>query len=368
MRNLQLLAAAAAALVLAGCGGGGSGSSNTSTSTPTTGTTTTVPSTAHIEAIVTHLTSYDSVTLSSGQTIQWLYQDPSTIQSLDQVTFQLVYYNAAGTRIVLPCDQWTSSDTNQSYGALAYNSGTFQAANAVTPSPQVASAVYNNKVYSVSYSVVPRQVRERGYIQSDVSPHTGLSGVEVDFYGFSNLQDDTPWAISGPYQDQAEVASGSSGTYYEYTYPTTQNQSSLVFLGRATTQQDGTFRGSVPSGTYGFTLANSTLPSGYQHQRVFRYRGQLYNTGDTTPYGLAPLPTPQPIVTPPTTQLATPLPDPVPTSELPLLSNYYPNGEYLLAFCLNQYPTPSTINSNPVTNGVIQLLPDSETGVTKPTY
>jgi hypothetical protein len=357
MRNLHLFAAAGAAFVLAGCGGGGSGSSGSTVST-STGTTVAAPSSTHIEAIVSHLTSYDTVTVNGKTVVQWLYQDPTTIQALDQIQFQLVYYTASNTRVVLPTDQWTTSDTNSSYGTIAYNNGNFQAANATTPAPQTVSVVYNDRVYSTSWDVVPRQVRERGLVQSDASSHTPLKGIEIDFYGFSNLQNDTPWDGT-IVQDQ-----NNTGNYIEYTYPTIPNTSSVVFLGRATTQVDGTFRGSVPAGTYGFTLANNSLPSGYQ--RIFRYRGQLYNTGDITPYGLAPLPTPQPLVTPPSFAVtANPLPDPVPTTEVGVASNYYPIGEYVLAYYLNAYPSTSALNTNPATNGTIELIPTTES-VTPP--
>jgi hypothetical protein len=363
MKNLHLLAVGAAALVLAACGGS-SGSSNSSSTATTSTTSLPVGVTPRIEAIVTHLTSYDTATFN-GKTVTWQLQDLNTIQALDQIQFQLVYYTASGSRVVLPTDQWTSSDTAQTFGTLAFNNGNFQAANATSPSPLTVSVIYNNHVYSSVYAVVPRQVRERGLIESYGSTSTTLAGVEVDFYGFEDLSDDTPYAVQ-MVQDQTEADNNIAGTYTEYVFPTTANNSGLVFLGRTVTQSDGTFRASIPAGTYGFTILNSSLPKGYETKRIFQYRGQFYNTGDLNPLGIAPLPTPKPIVTPPTTALANPLPDPVPTSELPLLSNYYPNGEYLLAFYLNKLPGITAINENPATNGIIELVPNSNTTITPP--
>lgn len=365
MKNLHLFAALGVAILLVACGGSSTSSTSGSTSALTTGTTSTTgttgtssgslsaPSGTHIEAIVSHLTTFDTAFKSQGIVFQ--YQDLATIQSLDQIQFQLVYYNGAGTRVVLPTDQWTSSDTSQLYGTLSYNSGTYVAGNATTPNPLVIQAVYNNATFTANYSVVARQVRLRGLVESDVT-HTRLSGIEVDFYGFSNITNDTPYAVQTV---DAVDSLGGLHPYTAYSYPTAYNGSNLVFLGKTTTQADGTIRGSVPSGTYGFTLVNSTLPLGYQ--RIFRFKGQLYNTSDLNPLGLAPIPTPLPIVTPPAGGLPNPLPYPISAAvraELPLLNNYLPNGEY--------YLSNYTGNTNPVTNGTIELIPNSETVGTPP--
>jgi hypothetical protein len=285
----------------------------------------------------------DNGSESNGQ--KFVLQDPATIQATDQVQFQLVYYNSSGARVVLPTDQWSTSDTTQSYGVLSYNNGDFAASTAKTPAPLTISVIYQDKTYSANYQVLPRQVRERGVLQSDTT-HMPLSGVEVDFYGFSDITNDTPYAV------QAAVDT-EGNPYTEYAFPTQPNITNLVFLGKTTTQSDGTFRASVPAGTYGFTLLSSSVPVGYQ--RIFRYRGNLYNTGDPTPFGLAPIPTPVPIVTPPSTMLPNPLPDPLTASiqaQLPVLSNYLQNGEYLLA---------TYSNTNPATNGTVELIPSSET-------
>lgn len=146
------------------------------------------------------------------------FGDPMNIRTGEQVQFQLVRYTQSGARVVVTPEGWRVSDTTQTYGVIASNTGIFQASTRQSDISQVVTARFSDQDYSVSYSVRPRQIRIIGSILNRVT-HLPVPNVTMYFYD-----------VNG------------------------------VYLGPATTTYDGSFRAAMPSSVARFQIVNDTLP------------------------------------------------------------------------------------------------------------
>ena len=240
MKHAHLFAAALLALaILIGCAG--------SDSTPAT--TGLLPSTPRIEAVVkierTNLkvpSQYTEAELQDPTMVdpadlinQTLYgvQDPRNIQTGEQYWFQLVRYDDAGNRIIIPGASWQLSDTT--YAQLGDNSGLFLAGNNATPSNQFVFAFYNGTRYEVQYNIKARQVRLIGQVLKEGSDEP-LPGVEIFFFDNFN-----------------------------------------TLVGIAKSSYDGSFRASVPTNTTEFTPTVESITNEYYQS--FTYEGLRYSVG-----------------------------------------------------------------------------------------
>jgi len=167
MKHVSLIAAVLLGTALCGCGGSGVGSGVVNTGPAVTLGTPTV------EAIIPGRASSDIVV-----------QDPNNLEVGQSIQFQLVAYNATGSRVVLSPDDFRSSDTTNTYGLLGSNSGVLITGNAVSTTLLYIGANYQGVQYSASYQVKPRQARLIGQI---VDETTGLAirNASLNFYNDS---------------------------------------------------------------------------------------------------------------------------------------------------------------------------------------
>ena len=159
------------------------------------------------------------------------FVDPLNIQTGEQVQFQLVGYTADNVRVVLPVNDWGTSDDTNTFGQIANNSGVFLASDRQTPTVQYVRARYNDKDYFAEYQVRPRAIRVGGAVLSQTT-RLPLRGIELRFY--SDLGQE---------------------------------------VGRAVTQYDGTFMAAVPNTATFFQVNNNTLPTDYF--RLVRFNSDL---------------------------------------------------------------------------------------------
>jgi hypothetical protein len=202
----SLLALAFAALY--GCGGSGSGSEVINAGAP------------RIEAVLRG---------NAG-----VVQDPSNFQINEQFVFQLVRYNAGGTREVLPNVNWATSDERRLFGTLGENSGAFAAGSQETP-PDLNAAIqasWEGRTFTSPWAIRPRQVRLIGRVTDESAPGTGVDGVRIVFL-----------APRPPNAADPDAPAG------------------LVEVGSVLSGADGTFRASVPGTTTNFTIDEATLPT-----------------------------------------------------------------------------------------------------------
>ena len=260
MKHLLKIAAAIVTLGIVGCGG--TGGTKTSGSPVLT-------ITPRIEAIVTILPTnllvpaqWTPAQLANPQTpglqaglinpTVFGVADPTNIQTGEQYTFQLVYYTGSQPNIVRNIISsgvtWASSDTSQTYGNLAANTGNFIAGQTTTTSPLFVTATYKGTTYTATYAVNIRQARLLGTVVSQ-GTNLPVPGAQVQFY--TNL--------SGAFQLSDTVTAG----------------------------YDGSIRASVPTNATLFTIIADTLPSGFYQS--FSYTGTEYTAGQVD--CLAPLTT-----------------------------------------------------------------------------
>jgi len=240
MKQVHVYAVIAAlALAIIGCGGSGNDSSSTTGLTGGTPANTPV-----VEAVL----AQDGVVPSDPTT--FVAQDPLNIQVEQQIAFQLVSYDTAGKRSVLPTSGWRSSDTSNNYGSLADNSGLFVAGTRATTTTLYVGIRYLGEDYFAPYLVKPRQATVAGQIIDELTNKI-LKEVAVKFYD-------------------------KDGT----------------IVGKVKQPYNGSFRGSVPLNAVTFTVDSDTLPNvpgkPLTYQRYFRYNGLTYATGDD--FCRAPLP------------------------------------------------------------------------------
>jgi|LauGreDrversion4_2_1035121.scaffolds.fasta_scaffold91120_2 hypothetical protein len=109
-----------------------------------------------------------------------VFGDPLNIRTGEQVRFQMVGYTSTGERVVLPANNWRTSDTSNTFGTLS-NTGVYDAASRQTPSTYLVSGTYNGVEYSTEYSIKGRETRVTGSV---LNQGTGLpvSGVYLYFY------------------------------------------------------------------------------------------------------------------------------------------------------------------------------------------
>lgn len=215
-----------AGLLLAGCGGSSSSSSGGGG-----GTVTVDPSRTFVEAV-----------LAPGGVVPtdpsaFIFQDALNIEVNQNVAFQLATYTTSGERRVLTVEGWRSSDTTNSFGTLAENSGLYLAGTSAMPSPGFIGVRFQGNEYFSSYRIRPRQATITGQIVS--SGGGALRGTGIEFY-----------------------------------------DATQTVVGKVSQPFSGNFRASVPLNTESFLLLGETIPAGFR--RVYVFNGKGYRAGDIT--------------------------------------------------------------------------------------
>jgi len=248
MKYLQAYAAAVMALLLIGCGGSDGKGGTTPVDNGNLGT-------PRIEAIVrvsraslqhpdnftnqelldpTNQEVYNDLKVSA-KTVFGL-QDPLNFQIGENFIFQLVAYDqTTGERVILPAT-FASSDIVGAYGQLGENSGSFDASNTATADNQTMFANYNGHHYEVQFAVRPRQARVVGKILA-AGTNAPIAGIQLLFYTNSGQ-----------------------------------------FVGQVTSAADGTYRASVPTSAFEFTVEGNTIaPSNW---REFTYNSLTFDASN----------------------------------------------------------------------------------------
>jgi len=229
------LFAAALALAIIGCGGSGTGDTNPN---PTVPGDTTNSSNLMIEAVLAPNGAEPS------NPANYVVQDPLNIETNQNVKFQLVSYDSAGNRRVLPAESWRTNDTGSVYGQLGTNSGLLIVGSRTTDEELTVEAVYQGRTYTTAYRVRPRQATLRGQVL-DSTTGKPIRGASVEFYN-------------------------SAGT----------------IVGRVRQPFQGFFRASVPLNAAFFQVRSESLPAAFR--RAFRFEGLNYEAGSD--FCRAPLP------------------------------------------------------------------------------
>lgn len=239
MKYLQAYAAAVMALLLIGCGGSDGKGGTTPVDNGNLGT-------PHVEAIVevsraslqhpnnftdaqlldpTNQAVYNDL-LPAAKTVFGL-QDPLNFQIGENFVFQLVAYDkTTGARVILPAS-FFSNDIDGTYGLLGQNSGNFNASSVATADDQTLYATYQGVSYESKYAVRPRQARVVGKVLS-TDTNTPQAGVELLFY-----------------------------------------TSTGQFVGKVVTAADGSYRASVPTSAFEFTINGNSINPGNWREFMF---------------------------------------------------------------------------------------------------
>lgn len=223
MKHVQLLAVASVGLALAGCAGSGS-----ATNVVVADNIVTVP---RVEAVVSR-SGTPQVDAATGDL---KVQDPRSFELNMEFTFQLVGYTASGARVVLSPDAWYSTDTTNSYGDLASNSGLFVTKSSINRDPLTITATYKGNLYAAEYDIRPREVLLTGRVVSETTK-SPLKDVTINFYD-----------ASGAYTRSVNTA------------------------------YNGRFRVSIPSGPVSLQIVSDSLPNDYY--RSYMLSGFRYNAG-----------------------------------------------------------------------------------------
>lgn len=234
-------------LALVACGGNGGGGGN-SNDEPVG-----LTNTPRLEAILSD-PSIDP---------EYQFQDPLSLQTGDQVRFQLVNYTGSGANVerhVLNAESFRTNDVNNVAGQLSSSTGNFAAATTDTGNRQyIVSARYQGVDYSSFYRINPRQIRLRGKVLAE---GTGLPvyNATVDFYSLRNPLDPT----------SAQVRIATVHTAYDGTF----RVSISAFNDDVDTVAEANEAAKIM-----FTVRSSELPSGFYSS--FLFQGARYDAGST---------------------------------------------------------------------------------------
>ena len=168
MKLWTSIAATAVLVFLVGCAGSGGSSTGS--------VTTTIPAivgTPQIEAVFVP-------GLSGGSALP-TFADTLNIQTGERVQFQLVGYSATNQRVVLPSAEWSTGDTEGTFGTISANSGVFTASDRQSDNVVTVGTRYQGRSFVSYFKVRPRSIRLGGLVLSDAT-HLPVPGLEIRFY------------------------------------------------------------------------------------------------------------------------------------------------------------------------------------------
>lgn len=184
----------------------------------------TVPSTTTLGA-----PQIEAVIMQSGSAADPyapVVEDTQNIQVGELLEFQVVAYDAAGGRHILPASDWRWTDTANQYGTLDPNSGLFSVGTAAMANRGLVNATLTSTGATVAawYLVNPNQARIIGKVVAS-NTNGPLRGIEIDFF-----------------------------------------DSTLTQTASVVSSYDGTFRASAKLTTVQFTVNPDSIPSTFWQQ------------------------------------------------------------------------------------------------------